>query len=53
MPYARLDDSRTRKTGGIGLGLAIVKSAVNQLEGEISASNLSFGGAFFKIELPI
>lgn len=52
IPYARLDDSRTRKTGGIGLGLAIVKSAVNQLNGEISVDNSRFGGALFKIQLP-
>lgn len=53
IPYARLDDSRTRKTGGIGLGLAIVKSAVNQLGGEISVSNSNSGGAIFKVKLPI
>ncbi|MCF2859150.1 HAMP domain-containing histidine kinase [Pseudoalteromonas sp. SMS1] len=52
IPYARLDDSRTRKTGGIGLGLAIAKSAVNQLGGEISVTNSSSNGAIFKITLP-
>lgn len=53
IPYARLDGSRTRKTGGIGLGLAIVKSAVNQLGGKISVANSSSGGASFKVTLSI
>lgn len=53
IPYARLDNSRTRKTGGLGMGLAIVKSAVNQLDGEISISSSASGGARFKIKLPI
>lgn len=53
IPYARLDNSRTRKTGGLGLGLAITKGAVSQLGGEIHVSSSSSGGAQFKITLPI
>jgi signal transduction histidine kinase len=53
IPYARLDNSRTRKTGGLGMGLAITKGAVNQLGGEINISNSASGGALFKITLPI
>jgi signal transduction histidine kinase len=52
IPYARLDNSRTRKTGGLGMGLAITKGAVNQLAGEINVSNSTSGGALFKISLP-
>ncbi|MAG77003.1 MAG: hypothetical protein CL811_09590 [Colwelliaceae bacterium] len=53
IPYARLDSSRTRKTGGLGLGLAIVKSAVSQLNGDITVSSADSGGAMFKITLPL
>lgn len=53
IPYARLDNSRTRKTGGLGLGLAITKGAVNQLGGEIHVSSSITGGAQFKITLPM
>ncbi|MBQ4846146.1 HAMP domain-containing sensor histidine kinase [Pseudoalteromonas sp. MMG005] len=53
VPYARLDSSRTRKTGGLGMGLAIVKGAVNQLGGEVSVARSSSGGAMFIIKLPI
>jgi signal transduction histidine kinase len=53
MPYARLDNSRSRKTGGLGMGLAITKSAVNQLGGTINISKSSSGGALFTISLPI
>ncbi|WP_022941353.1 sensor histidine kinase [Psychromonas hadalis] len=53
IPYARLDNSRTRKTGGLGMGLAITKGAVNQLGGEINVSSSPSGGARFKITLPI
>jgi signal transduction histidine kinase len=53
IPYARLDNSRTRKTGGLGMGLAITKGAVNQLGGEIEVSNSVSGGASFKMILPI
>lgn len=53
IPYARLDNSRTRKTGGLGLGLAITKGAVSQLGGEIHVSSSTSGGAQFKITLPM
>ncbi len=52
IPYARLDSSRNRETGGLGLGLAIAMGAVNQLGGEINVSNLASGGAQFKITMP-
>lgn len=53
IPYARLDNSRTRNTGGLGMGLAITKGAVNQLGGDINVSSSASGGARFKIILPI
>lgn len=52
IPYARLDNSRTKKTGGLGMGLAIAKGAINQLGGEIHVSCSKSGGALFRITLP-
>ncbi len=53
IPYARLDSSRSRETGGLGMGLAITKSAVNQLNGQIEICSSSLGGAKFVVKLPI
>ena len=38
-PFFRLDESRTRETGGIGLGLAIVKTCVEACRGTVTARN--------------
>ncbi|MGF1840716.1 ATP-binding protein [Vibrio atlanticus] len=35
VPFSRLDQSRTSKTGGFGLGLAITQAAVNRLVGAL------------------
>jgi len=47
IPFARLDKSRSRKTGGLGLGLPIAKAAAQKMQGEISVSDSSLGGAKF------
>jgi two-component system, OmpR family, sensor histidine kinase CpxA len=47
-PFYRVDDSRSRDTGGAGLGLAIVRTAVAACEGEVLARNLEGGG--FEVE---
>lgn len=44
-PFARLDNSRTRKTGGYGLGLAIVRRIVRWHRGNIIISDSALGGA--------
>lgn len=45
-PFARLDDSRTRATGGHGLGLAIVRRIVRWHQGKIwIEDSSSLGGA--------
>ncbi len=51
-PFYRLDQSRSRATGGSGLGLAVVRSLVQQHQGTISAYNHAEGGAAFKIIFP-
>lgn len=49
--FYRIDEGRTRKTGGCGLGLAIVNNAVLYHRGEIVADNLPEGGVVFKFHL--
>lgn len=49
MPFATLDSSRNRKTGGIGLGLSIVKMIMKKHHGKISASQSELGGARFEL----
>jgi len=45
--FARLDKSRSRKTGGLGLGLPIAKAAATKMAGKIVVSESSLGGAKF------
>ena len=49
--FYRVDKSRTRP-GGTGLGLSIVKHLVHVLDGEVTASNQSGGGALFTVTFP-
>jgi signal transduction histidine kinase len=51
-PFARLDRSRARNTGGIGLGLAIVRKSVERLDGSIGVLDSPQGGARFVLQLP-
>jgi two-component system sensor histidine kinase BaeS len=48
----RLENSRSRATGGAGLGLAICKNIVHAHQGNISASTSALGGLQIRIELP-
>jgi len=50
--FYRVDKSRARP-GGTGLGLSIVKHLVQVLDGDVTASNQSGGGALFTVTLPI
>jgi heavy metal sensor kinase len=49
--FYRVDDARTRETGGVGLGLAIANWAVQAQGGRIRVED-SREGATFSIELP-
>lgn len=50
--FARLDSSRSTRTGGAGLGLAICRRLVELMGGDVRADESDLGGARFEIELP-
>jgi signal transduction histidine kinase len=50
--FARLDDSRSRRTGGSGLGLAIVSELVSAHDGTVTVTDSPLGGARFEVNLP-
>jgi len=49
--FYRIDNSRSKLTGGRGLGLTIAKSIITLHEGNISVSNNKNGGAKFTVQL--
>lgn len=50
--FYRINEGRTRNTGGSGLGLSIVKNAVLFHKGSIVAKNRSEGGLSFLLTFP-
>jgi two-component system sensor histidine kinase RstB len=52
-PFARLDASRSRESGGAGLGLAIVDRIVRSHGGEITVGEAEEGGAAFLTRWPV
>jgi signal transduction histidine kinase len=52
-PFYRLDESRSRDTGGVGLGLAIAQSIVQTHGGTLTLSNRPEGGLRVTIALPL
>lgn len=53
-PFARLDDSRTRRSGGYGLGLSIVQKIMAWHGGNVVVDRSErLGGARFSLLLPI
>jgi signal transduction histidine kinase len=51
-PFYRLEESRSRETGGVGLGLAIAQSIVQAHSGELVLSNRPTAGLRARIALP-
>lgn len=48
----RLENSRSRDTGGAGLGLAICRNIVAAHQGEISAHHSPLGGLTIQVQIP-
>jgi signal transduction histidine kinase len=51
-PFYRVEESRSRETGGVGLGLAIALSIVQAHGGQIILSNRPIGGLRASVVLP-
>lgn len=51
-PFARLDDSRTRASGGYGLGLSIVRRIMYWHNGSAQVDHSDLGGAKFSLLWP-
>ena len=51
-PFYRVEDSRSRDTGGTGLGLAIALAIVQAQGGELTLANRPGGGLHAAIKLP-
>lgn len=51
-PFARLESSRDRRTGGVGLGLPIARRCAGRLGGTLSAGRSELGGAAFTLDVP-
>ena len=50
-PFYRLDQSRSRHTGGVGLGLSIARDIAHKLGGELTLKNAPEGGLIATLEL--
>ncbi len=51
-PFVRLEESRSKETGGFGLGLSIAQSIIHSHGGEITLKNRDEGGLRATIMLP-
>lgn len=52
IPFKRLEQSRSKESGGYGLGLAIVERIMQKHRGHISAGESPFGGARLTLNFP-
>jgi two-component system sensor histidine kinase CpxA len=52
-PFYRVDQSRTRDTGGVGLGLTIAKTCIEACGGTIVLENIQPSGLSAKIEMDL
>ena len=50
--FYRVDESRTRQSGGTGLGLPIAQAIAKQHNGQITVSSLLGTGSTFSVWLP-
>lgn len=52
-PFVRLDESRSRKTGGSGLGLTIARALAEQNSGKLTLKNRPTGGLSASLVMPL
>lgn len=52
-PFRRLEESRSRETGGIGLGLSVVRAIARGHGGDVVLSNRRTGGLRATVTLPL
>lgn len=52
-PFVRLEDSRSRETGGVGLGLGIARSVARAHGGDVKLENRAGGGLKAVLSLPV
>ena len=50
--FSRLDESRSRDTGGFGLGMSIIKSVVDKHKGQIFLEDSAFNGLRIRLIFP-
>jgi len=50
--FSRLDESRSRETGGFGLGMSIIKSIVEKHNGKIILGDSKFEGLRIRLIFP-
>ena len=51
-PFYRLEQSRSRETGGTGLGLAVARAVLHRHGGEIELLDRDGGGLLVRCTLP-
>ena len=51
-PFVRLEESRSRASGGVGLGLSIARELARQHGGELTLANRPAGGLLAQLVLP-
>lgn len=52
-PFTRMEESRSRDTGGAGLGLAIVRAIASSESGQFTLANRPEGGLVAQLSLPL
>jgi signal transduction histidine kinase len=53
LPFHRLEESRSRETGGVGLGLSIARNILRAHGGDVMLTNRAEGGLRATVTLPV